>query len=1069
MGIIKNAFSLSTLSILFLSANISFAEEQDTDVKKEWDVNNPPYATHDIQLKVTTGTWMNLDVSPDGKEIIFDMLGDLYRMPIEGGKATAITSTISWEMQPRFSPDGKSIVYTSDEGGGDNIWIMDANGENHRAITSETFRLLNSPVWSPDGRFIVARKHFTSRRSIGSGELWLYSVDGKSSGVRMNEAPNKQKDLGEPAFSVDGRYVYFSRDTSAGDTFEYSKDSNGSIYSINRLDSQSGEIKRIISVPGGSVRPTPSPDGKWLAYVGRVRNKTALFIKNLTSGKTKKLCECLERDMQETWAIHGVYTVIDWTADSNEIVYWAKGKIHRINVNSRAVAEIPFHIEHSRQVADALRFQNSALEDVEHTKMLRWVSVSADGKNVVFQALGQLYVRNLKNGKLKQLTKGENDQAFYPSLSNDGKWITYVSWNDKSLGRIKKMSIKGGRVKTIVSEQGHYLEPRFTKNDQSIVYRKTSGGHLISPDWSLNTGLYEINSNGKGSAEKLNVSGSGVQFSTDGRYYLTQTSGSGVDHKAEFVAFDKQTGEKQVVAKTQFGSEFSLSPNGKWLAFVEGFNVYVTPFRLGGKTVNLAPKNASLPVAKVSMDAGENIHWSADSKKLYWSIGEELVTQQVSSVLFEENADQDKNKATTQKIGFDYKAAKPEQLVALINARIITIENDQVIEKGVILVEDNRIKAVGSLDEIKIPTSAQVIDLAGKTITPGIVDVHWHGSIGSREIIPKQNWNLLATLAFGVTTTHDPSSDTSQIFALSEMVKAGQVVSPRIFSTGRILYGAKASIFAEVNSVEDARGHIKRIKAAGGFSVKSYNQPRRNQRQQVLMAAREENMLVVPEGGSLFYHNMSMVIDGHTGIEHSIPVSNVYEDVKQLWSQTKVGYTPTLVVSYGGIWGEHYWYQHTEVWKHPILSKWVPESILQRRSVRRTMAPDEDYNHFDSARVATELHDAGVELHIGAHGQREGLGSHWEMWMYAQGGMKPMDVLKVATIEGANYIGMADDIGSIKVGKLADLMILDVNPLEDIYASDKVHATMINGRLYRSSTMEEMTGNWKPEKMYWQE
>lgn len=1052
-----------------LSANAVTEKLSADKESKKWDVNNPPYATRDIPLDVTSGTWMNLDVSPDGKEIIFDMLGDLYRMPITGGEAKPITSTISWEMQPRFSPDGKSIAYTSDAAGGDNIWVMDADGNNARAITSESFRLLNSPAWSPDGRFIVARKHFTSTRSLGAGELWLYSTEGKGSGVQLNEAPTQQKDLGEPAFSTDGRYVFFSQDSTPGKIFQYSKDSNGIIYSIKRLDTNSGEIISYISKPGGSVKPTPSPDGNWLAYVRRIRSKTGLFIKNLNSGEEKLLCNCLERDMQETWAIHGVYTNIDWLPNSNEIVYWAGGKIHRINIQTAKSTEIPFHIKHSRQVADAVRFKNTVFNETERTKMLRWVTVTPDQSKVVFQTLGHIYVRDLKSGKVKQLTRGKQDQAFYPSLSSDGKWVTYVSWNDDKLGQIKKVSISGGRTKTVVSEPGHYLEPRFSRDDKTIVYQKKAGGYLFAPDWGLNPGLYEVNANGKGQPEKLNISGTGVQFAKDGRYYLNQIEGRGKSRKAKLVAFEKETGKRQVVVQTHFGTEFSISPDSKWLAFVEGFSVYVTPFRVSGKTIKLGTRNTSLPVMEVSTDSGENIHWSGDSSKLYWSMGEQLFTQEVSEKLFAGKSEGEEHpKATSQAIGFDFKAAAPEHTVALTNARIITMEGEQVIEKGVVLIENNRIKAVGTETEVTIPESSQVIDLSGKTIVPGIVDAHAHGSQAQYEIVPRQNWKNLASLALGVTTIHDPSNDTSEIFAASEMAKAGEIVAPRIYSTGRIIYGAKASIFAEVNNLDDARKHVKRMKAAGAFSVKSYNQPRRDQRQQILQASIEENILVLPEGGSLYQHNMTMIVDGHTGVEHSIPVANIYDDVKQLWSQTEVGYTPTLVVAYGGIWGENYWYQHTDVWRHPILSNWVPKDLLQQRSVRRPMAPEEDYNHFNVARVANELHDLGVEVHVGAHGQREGLGAHWEMWMFAQGGMKPMDVLKVATIEGARYLGMDDEIGSIKAGKLADLMVLDVNPLENIYATDKVFATMINGRLFKADTMHEMTGDWKPAKFYWQ-
>ena len=1058
----KSRILITLVATALSIPGLLLATEEKSDTK--WDVNNPPYPTRAIDLDVTTGTWMNVDVSPDGKEIVFDMLGDLYRMPIAGGEATPITSSISWEMQPRFSPDGKSIAYTSDAGGGDNVWVMDADGANARTVSNESFRLLNNPDWSPDGRFIVARKHFTSTRSLGAGEMWLYSVAG-GKGVRMNEAPNKQKDLGEPAFSPDGRYVYFSQDTTPGAVFEYSKDSNGIIYRIKRLDTHSGDIINFVQQAGGSVRPTPSPDGKWLAFVRRIRNQSSLFIKDLRSGSEKLLYADMERDMQETWAIHGVYPNMGWTPDSKSVVFWAKGQIHRAYLEGDKVETIPFHIKHTRQVADAVRFNYPVFQDTERTRMLRWVQVTPDRSQVVFQALGHIYVRNLSTGELTQLTKGDESQAFYPNLSQDGKSLVYVSWNDQSLGKIRSISLNGSNAKTLVSEPGHYIAPRFVNSGREVVYQKTTGGYLFTPDWSYEPGLYRVSNSGKGKPVKLTIRGSGAQSGPDGRLYVTQISGSGLKRKTKLMAFDQETMEIQQVAQTHFGTEFSLSPDGKWLAFVDGFDVFVAPFRPSAKVIKLSAKGADLPVVKVSEDVGENVHWSGDSKTLFWSLGETLYSQDISDAMLESK--DTLAAAKSQTIGFDFKADKPNHKVALTGARIITMEGEQVIENGVILVDNNLIQAVGSTDEVSIPDGYKSFDMSGKTIIPGLVDPHWHGSFARNEILPRENWSNFATLAFGVTTIHDPSNDTSEVFAAMEMARAGLTVAPRIYSTGRILYGAKAWIFAEINNLDDARKHVRRMKAQGAYSVKSYNQPRRDQRQQVLKAAREEKILVMPEGGSLFQHNMNMIVDGHTGIEHSIPVANAYEDVKQLWSQTKVGYTPTLVVGYGGIWGENYWYHHTDVWKHPILSDFVPPAILQSRSVRRPMAPEEDYNHFNNARLAKELLDLGVEVHIGAHGQREGLGSHWELWMFAQGGMTPMEALRVATLEGAKYLGMEAEIGSIKAGKLADLAILDINPLEDIFATDKVHAVMLNGRLYDSKTMNELTGNWKPKAFYW--
>ena len=362
------------------------------------------------------------------------------------------------------------------------------------------------------------------------------------------------------------------------------------------------------------------------------------------------------------------------------------------------------------------------------------------------------------------------------------------------------------------------------------------------------------------------------------------------------------------------------------------------------------------------------------------------------------------------------------------------------------------------------------MDASGKTILPGFVDVHWHGSQGSSEITPQQNWFNYASMAFGVTTVHDPSNDTSTFFAASELGKAGMITAPRLYSTGTILYGADGDFKAIVDSLEDAESHLRRMKAAGAFSVKSYNQPRRDQRQQFIAGARELGMMVVPEGGSLFQHNMTMVVDGHTGIEHALPVAAVYDDVLQMWSESRTGYTPTIVVGYGGIWGENYWYQHTNVWENERLMTFVPRFVVDPRSRRRRMAPEDEFNHVDIARTCKRLNDVGVSIQVGAHGQREGLAAHWEMWMFVQGGMTPHEALRAGTLNGARYVGLDGDVGSLEKGKLADLAVLAKNPLENIRDSESVVYTMINGRLYDAATMNEI-GNRSKErgKLFWEE
>jgi Tol biopolymer transport system component/imidazolonepropionase-like amidohydrolase len=1095
--------------VLFLLLPLGLLAQKD----KKWDVNNPeglPYK--DIEFTTTEGTWMNLDVSPDGQTLAFDLLGDIYTMPVSGGQARCLRAGIAWEVQPRFSPDGKQILFTSDAGGGDNIWVMNTDGNKARQVTKESFRLLNNAVWMPDGQYFVARKHFTSTRSLGAGEMWMYHISG-GDGLQLTKRKNDQQDVNEPCVSPDGRYVYFSEDMYGGGYFQYNKDPLKQIFEIRRYDRQEGKIEDITGGSGGAVRPQISPDGKLLAFVRRVDVKSVLFIRDLESGMEYPLYDGLDKDQQEAWTIFGIYPGFAWMPaykDFNySLVIWAGGKIKKLGLhsiylhNTKAykeffpVTEIPFSCQVKTKVAETLRFKNKVFESEFTVRAVRNAITSPDGKTMIFNAAGKLYKKSLPDGKPELLVNTKYGHVLFgksagddsdmlesePCFSPDGKELVFVTWNDVFGGGLWSMNLASGALKQLPISGAIFRTPRFSPDGQTLAFRAQDGDDELGPSRMVKPGIYLLDMNKKSAPLRfedltfVTEEGENPQFSSDNKRIYVNTGGylfGGLD-KA-LISFDLKGQDRKVLFKSKYVNQWSPSPDGKWLAFTELHKAYICAIPGSGQSVDLSADTKSIPVAQVSKDAGYNLHWTSDSKNLIYTLGDEYYSIDLTNrFAFLPGAPDSLPGLPDQgrKIGLTLKADAPEGTVVFENARIITCEGDQVIENGVLEVSGNLITFVGKKSDYKKSkngTKAYTsIDCSGKTIMPGMVDVHSHSGNFRFGLNPQKQWEYYANLAFGVTTMHDPSVNSEMAFSNAEMLKSGRMLGPRLFSTGTILYGADGDFKAPINSLDDARSTLRRTKAWGAFSVKSYNQPRREQRQQVIAAARELNMEVVPEGGSFFYHNLTQVMDGHSSIEHNIPVAPVYEDVIQFWKRTHTHNTPTLIVCYGAVNGEFYWYQKDDVWKNKRLLNFVPRHILDERSRHREMIPEEEYQngHILVSKSLKKMQDNGININMGSHGQLQGLGAHWELWMLQQGGMSNLQAIKCATINGAVHLGMDQEIGSLKVGKLADLVVLDKNPLDQIRNSESIRSVMVNGRLYDAETLTEIGNYNRKHNKFW--
>lgn len=1042
--------------------------------KAKWDVTAPRGATiRQIPIRTDEGTWMDVDVSPDGSTVAFALLGDIYTMPISGGTPRRIAEGLAWEVQPRFSPDGSRIAFTSDRGGGDNIWLMNADGSDKRQVTKEKFRLLNQPTWSPDGRFIAAKKHFTTGRSAGTGEIWLYHVSG-GSGVALVERASEQlqKELGEPIYAPDGSAIYYTRNVTPGPIFEYAQDSTQSMFEIERYDLKTGKVTTAVSGYGGSVRPNPSPDGKLLSFVRRDKDQSQLWVKNLETGEERMIYGDLDLDMQETWAVYGVYPNMDWTPDSRSVVFWAGGKLRRVNADGSGLGEIPFAIDDTRGVADAPHPVIPVAPDTFVAKMPKFATISPDGDRVVFASLGKLYVKDTAGGEPRRLTRQEEALELWPAWSRDGRQLTWVRWTDTGLGEIVIADANGRNVRTVTNQPGHYAVPQFSPDGRTLVFEKREGGDLTAPEYSEDPGVYRVPVSG-GTPELIARDLGEPQFGADGeRVFMLGRA----DGKLQLISADLNGEARRVHAQGELASDFRVSPNGEFFAFRQNYEVFAMPLMPGGQAVEVDEEAKVLPVVRASKGGAEYIGWSGGGDTLYWSMGP-TVYRATAAAMFPRAPQAEGAPGFTPpesgiSIARTLRAAKPSGTVALTGARILTMtgEDAGAIENGTIVIEGDRIVAIGPAASVNIPGGAKVIDAAGKTIMPGLVDAHAHGPQGTGDLVPQQNWALVQALAMGVTTMHDPSSSASMIFAASERQRAGELLGPRIFSTGEVIYGAKAAgIYARIDSYEDALAHVRRIKAQGGISIKNYNQPRREQRQQVVAASRAEDMLVVAEGGSLFGMDMALIADGNSTIEHNVPVDVMYEDVLQFFSQSQSNYTPTLVVTYGGLAGDPYWRQATNVFENPLLVHTPPRQLLAA-TARRVKAPEWAFVDDNNAREAAKLAERGVKVSIGAHGQQPGVAAHWELWSFARGGLSPVEALRAGTIVAAQSLGMAQDIGSLEPGKLADLVVLSADPSQDISASDDIERVMLGGRLYDARTMNEVeTGDFQRLPYWWED